>query len=96
MGADMLVPSPGASANPHPCPQPAPGPPNPPRPCPCATPLLQVDLGREAFHLHAFNYNFRKLRKSVSFPVPLYPLAAPQCLVETFEPGEHISRYVAR
>lgn len=56
----------------------------------------QVDLGREAFHLHSFNYNFRKLRSSVTFPVPLYPLAAPQCLVETFEPGEHISSYVAR
>ena len=55
-----------------------------------------MDLGREAFHLHAFNYNFRKLRASVSFPVPLYPLAAPQCLVETYEAGEHISRYVAR
>ena len=61
-----------------------------------AAAAVQVDLGREAFHLHAFNYNFRKLRSSVSFPVPLYPLAAPQCLVETFEPGEHISNYVAR
>ena len=61
-----------------------------------AAPLReQVDLGREGFYLHAFNYNFRK-EGNVSFPVPLYPLVAPAVLVETFEAGEHISTYVAR
>lgn len=61
-----------------------------------AAPLReQVDLGREGFYLHAFNYNFRK-EGNVSFPVPLYPLVAPAVLVETFEEGEHISAYVAR
>jgi predicted unusual protein kinase regulating ubiquinone biosynthesis (AarF/ABC1/UbiB family) len=61
-----------------------------------AAPLReQVDLGREGFYLHAFNYNFRK-EKNVSFPVPLYPLVAPAVLVETFEQGQHISTYVAR
>jgi aarF domain-containing kinase len=61
-----------------------------------AAPLReQVDLGREGFYLHAFNYNFRK-EKNVSFPVPLYPLVAPAVLVETFEEGKHISSYVAK
>ncbi|KAK2080354.1 hypothetical protein QBZ16_000207 [Prototheca wickerhamii] len=45
-----------------------------------AAPLReQVDLGREALHLHAFNYNFRRMRE-VSFPVPLYPLVTPAVL----------------
>ena len=61
-----------------------------------AAPLReQVDLSREGFYLHAFNYNFRK-ESSVHFPVPLYPLVSPTVLVETFEPGQHISSYVAR
>jgi len=61
-----------------------------------AAPLReQVDLGREGFYLHAFNYNFRK-EKNVSFPVPLYPLVSPAVLVETFEEGKHISSYVAK
>jgi len=61
-----------------------------------AAPLReQVDLGREGFYLHAFNYNFRK-EKNISFPVPLYPLVAPAVLVETFEEGKHISSYVAK
>ncbi|PSC67852.1 ADP,ATP carrier [Micractinium conductrix] len=61
-----------------------------------AAPLReQVDLAREATHLHAFNYNFRKTA-GVSFPVPLYPLVQPAVLVETFEAGTHISSYVSR
>lgn len=61
-----------------------------------AAPLReQVDLAREAVHLHTFNFNFRK-SKNVSFPVPLYPLVAPSVLVESFEKGEHISAYVAK
>ena len=61
-----------------------------------AAPLReQVDLSREGFYLHAFNYNFRK-EPSVEFPVPLYPLVSQAVLVETFEPGEHISSYVAK
>lgn len=61
-----------------------------------AAPLReQVDLAREGYYLHAFNYNFRG-EKKVSFPVPLYPLVAPAVLVETFEEGKHISEYVAR
>lgn len=61
-----------------------------------AAPLReQVDLAREGFYLHAFNYNFRGEAR-VSFPVPLYPLVGPEVLVETFEKGDHISTYVAR
>ena len=60
-----------------------------------AAPLReQVDLAREGYYLHAFNYNFRN-EPNVKFPVPLYPLVSSAVLVETFEPGEHISAYVA-
>ena len=31
----------------------------------------------------------------VRFPFPIYPLVAPEVLVETFEAGDGISRYVA-
>ncbi|KDD74772.1 hypothetical protein H632_c1085p1, partial [Helicosporidium sp. ATCC 50920] len=61
-----------------------------------AAPLReQVDLGREAYYLHQFNYNFRDVA-AVSFPVPHYPLVAPGVLVESFEEGRHISAYVAQ
>ncbi|KAJ6843608.1 putative serine/threonine-protein kinase abkC isoform X1 [Iris pallida] len=55
--------------------------------------MSQVDLSREAANLSRFIYNFRKW-KDVSFPKPLYPLVHPSVLVETFEPGESVSRYV--
>ena len=53
-----------------------------------------MDLSREARHLWQFNYNFRNSRH-VRFPFPIYPLVAPEVLVETFEEGEGIARYVA-
>ncbi|KAK6932471.1 ABC1 atypical kinase-like domain [Dillenia turbinata] len=55
--------------------------------------LSQVDLAREAAHLSRFIYNFRSW-KDVSFPKPLYPLVHPAVLVETYEQGESVSRYV--
>ncbi|PKA52411.1 putative aarF domain-containing protein kinase [Apostasia shenzhenica] len=55
--------------------------------------MSQVDLAREAAHLSRFNYNFRKW-KDVSFPKPLYPLVHPAVLVETFECGEPVARYI--
>ncbi|KAK9836261.1 hypothetical protein WJX81_000321 [Elliptochloris bilobata] len=59
-----------------------------------AAPLReQVDLAREARHLWQFNYNFRHSRY-VTFPYPVYPLVSDEVLVETFEEGEGISRYV--
>ena len=57
--------------------------------------LTQVDLAREAAHLSRFIYNFRRWQ-NVSFPKPLYPLVHPAVLVETFERGESVSRYVDR
>lgn len=55
--------------------------------------LTQVDLAREAAHLSRFLYNFRQW-KDVSFPKPLYPLVHPAVLVETYEQGESVSRFV--
>lgn len=57
--------------------------------------VWQVDLAREAAHLSRFIYNFRRW-KDVSFPRPLYPLVHPAVLVETFEQGESVSRFVDR
>ncbi|KAI5081560.1 hypothetical protein GOP47_0001303 [Adiantum capillus-veneris] len=55
--------------------------------------LTQVDLAREAAHLSRFLYNFRQWN-DVSFPRPLYPLVHPAVLVETYEQGESVSRFV--
>eukprot|EP00246_Nothoceros_aenigmaticus_P015260 TRINITY_DN6258_c0_g2_i1.p1 TRINITY_DN6258_c0_g2~~TRINITY_DN6258_c0_g2_i1.p1 ORF type:complete len:584 (+),score=92.10 TRINITY_DN6258_c0_g2_i1:128-1753(+) len=55
--------------------------------------MTQVDLAREAAHLSRFIYNFRQW-PDVSFPKPLYPLVHPAVLVETYESGETVSRYV--
>ncbi|KAL5730703.1 hypothetical protein ACHQM5_003498 [Ranunculus cassubicifolius] len=55
--------------------------------------MSQVDLSREAAQLSRFIYNFRKA-KNVSFPRPLYPLVHPAVLVETYEQGESVSRYI--
>ncbi|GBG80440.1 hypothetical protein CBR_g30904 [Chara braunii] len=57
--------------------------------------LTQVDLAREAAHLSRFIYNFRHW-KDVSFPKPVYPLVHPAVLVETFEQGESVARYVEK
>jgi len=56
---------------------------------------MQVDLAREAAHLSRFIYNFRSW-KDVSFPKPLYPLVHPAVLVETYEQGESVARFVDR
>lgn len=55
--------------------------------------MSQVDLAREAAHLSRFIYNFRRW-KDVSFPKPVYPLVHPAVLVETYEQGESVARYV--
>lgn len=57
--------------------------------------MTQVDLAREAAHLSRFIYNFRRW-PNVSFPKPLYPLVHPAVLVETYESGEAVSRYVEK
>ncbi|KAK8942580.1 hypothetical protein KSP39_PZI009305 [Platanthera zijinensis] len=55
--------------------------------------MSQVDLAREAANLSRFIYNFRRW-KDVSFPKPLYPLVHPAVLVETFEQGDFVARYI--
>ncbi|KAH1091151.1 hypothetical protein J1N35_018408 [Gossypium stocksii] len=55
--------------------------------------MSQVDLAREAANLNRFIYNFRSW-KDVSFPKPVYPLVHPAVLVETYEQGESVARYV--
>uniref|UniRef100_A0ACD5V1A8 Uncharacterized protein n=1 Tax=Avena sativa TaxID=4498 RepID=A0ACD5V1A8_AVESA len=55
--------------------------------------MSQVDLSREACNLHRFIHNFRRWRH-VSFPEPLYPLVHPAVLVESFENGESVARFV--
>ncbi|CAG9467420.1 unnamed protein product [Pedinophyceae sp. YPF-701] len=49
----------------------------------------QLDLALEAESLRRFNEHFRRWR-SVSFPVPLYPLVATAALVESFCEGSSI------
>ncbi|KAF1890465.1 hypothetical protein Lal_00041206 [Lupinus albus] len=55
--------------------------------------MFQVDLAREAAHLSRFIYNFRRW-KDVSFPKPVYPFVHPAVLVETYEKGESVARYI--
>ncbi|KAK2080009.1 hypothetical protein QBZ16_002404 [Prototheca wickerhamii] len=56
----------------------------------------QLDLRVEAQHLRRFARNFSGWR-GVRFPLPAGPaLAAPEALVESFEEGELISRYISQ
>ncbi|EPS65841.1 hypothetical protein M569_08936, partial [Genlisea aurea] len=57
--------------------------------------MSQVDLAREAANLNRFIYNFRH-SKDVSFPRPIYPFVHPAVLVETYEQGANILRYVEK
>ncbi len=53
----------------------------------------QVDLTREALNLRSFNANFASWRR-VSFPRPIEPLVQPAVLVESFEEGTSISKFL--
>eukprot|EP00201_Polytomella_parva_P013490 CAMPEP_0175061018 /NCGR_PEP_ID=MMETSP0052_2-20121109/13355_1 /TAXON_ID=51329 ORGANISM="Polytomella parva, Strain SAG 63-3" /NCGR_SAMPLE_ID=MMETSP0052_2 /ASSEMBLY_ACC=CAM_ASM_000194 /LENGTH=425 /DNA_ID=CAMNT_0016326833 /DNA_START=703 /DNA_END=1980 /DNA_ORIENTATION=- len=53
----------------------------------------QLDLSCEANHLNRFNKNF-KAWSNVDFPRPIFPLVSTDVLVESFEEGCLISRYV--
>ncbi|PIA64587.1 hypothetical protein AQUCO_00100218v1 [Aquilegia coerulea] len=55
--------------------------------------MSQVDLSKKAELLGCFGYNFR-FYTHMSFSKPLYPLVHPAVLVETFEEGESLSRYI--
>eukprot|EP00210_Caulerpa_lentillifera_P000563 g544.t1 len=47
----------------------------------------QVDFCVEAANLQCFRHNFRRKRKTVTFPEPLFPLVTPDIIVETFHNG---------
>jgi len=53
----------------------------------------QLDLTTEAANLDRFNANFRRWPECW-FPEPLRPLVTPDVLVETYETGESVMRYV--
>lgn len=53
----------------------------------------QLDLTAEADNLDRFNQNFR-FWMDVSFPVPVRPFVTESVLIESFEYGDLISRYV--
>lgn len=53
----------------------------------------QLDLRNEARNLDRFNANFRRWPECW-FPEPLKPLVTEDVLVETFEYGESVLRYV--
>jgi len=57
------------------------------------TMLAQLDLRRETLHLLHFRMNFKYWR-SVGFPRPIPALCSASLLVETFEDGEPISRFL--
>lgn len=54
-------------------------------------PLIRLP---QAKNLARFNRNFSRWARSLSFPRPIYPLVAPEVLVETFEEGTLINTIV--
>eukprot|EP01113_Clastostelium_recurvatum_P006691 TRINITY_DN13053_c0_g1_i2.p1 TRINITY_DN13053_c0_g1~~TRINITY_DN13053_c0_g1_i2.p1 ORF type:complete len:586 (-),score=99.46 TRINITY_DN13053_c0_g1_i2:614-2281(-) len=57
--------------------------------------LLQADLRREALNLVKFGKNFAQ-SSQIAVPRAVYPLISRQVLVETFEPGVSIERFLER
>ena len=53
----------------------------------------QLDLRYEALNLFRFKWNFEK-ENSVSFPIPLFPLVSSEVMVESFEEGIPISKFI--
>ncbi|KAF9618894.1 hypothetical protein IFM89_002889 [Coptis chinensis] len=53
----------------------------------------QVDLSRKAVLMSHFYHRF-DICKGLASPEPLYPLVHPDVLVETFEEGESLARYI--
>ena len=54
----------------------------------------QADLRVEAAHLRRFLHNFRALRGAITAPAPLEPWVTEAVLVESFEPGLSVDRYI--
>lgn len=58
------------------------------------TMTAQADLRVEAAHLARFYSNFEKLSASVVVPRPFDELTRESVLVETFEPGKSVTKYI--
>ncbi|CAL8461811.1 g1342 [Coccomyxa elongata] len=54
----------------------------------------QTDLRVEAVHLRRFYNNFASVRSSVTPPLPVPGMATEAVLVETFEAGESVAKYI--
>ncbi|KAK9810979.1 hypothetical protein WJX73_003175 [Symbiochloris irregularis] len=60
-----------------------------------ATMTAQTDLRVESAHLRRFFRNFVAVRESVTPPFPLPGFETASVLVETFEPGHSVARFIA-
>ena len=58
------------------------------------TMTAQADLRVEAAHLRRFLHNFSALRDSITAPEPVAPWVTEAVLVESFEPGSSVDRYI--
>jgi len=58
------------------------------------TMTAQADLRVEAAHLRRFLHNFSALRDSITAPEPVDPWVTEAILVESFEPGSSVDRYI--
>lgn len=54
----------------------------------------QADLRVEAAHLRRFYFNFYSVRSSVTAPCPVSGYETEAVLVETFEPGHSVAKYM--
>lgn len=60
-----------------------------------ATMTAQTDLRVETAHLRRFFRNFAAIRSSITPPFPLPGFETASVLIETFEPGRSVARYIA-
>lgn len=58
------------------------------------TMTAQADLRVEAAHLRRFLFNFRRQAATITAPRPIDPWVAAGVLVETFEPGQSVERFI--
>ena len=58
------------------------------------TMTAQADLRVEAAHLRRFLHNFTPLRESITAPGPVDPWVTATVLIESFEPGLSVDRYI--
>ena len=58
------------------------------------TMTAQADLRVEAAHLRRFLHNFGSMLGSITSPEPVEPWVTEAVLVESFEPGASVDRYI--